>query len=67
MRLARLPLAGLAGALAACMGLVAANASAMTCYIKYDRNDNVVYRDSRPPLDLCTWARRTSLLTTPTT
>jgi len=52
MRLARPPLAGLAVAVAAYMGLVAANASAMTCYLKYDRNDNVVYRDTRPPVDM---------------
>ena len=48
MRLANLPLA----ALAAVLVLATANASAMTCYIKYDRNDNVVYRDSQPPVDM---------------
>jgi len=48
MRLATLSLAALAGTFL----LAAANANAMTCYIKYDRNDNVVYRDSRPPVDM---------------
>jgi hypothetical protein len=28
------------------------SASALTCYIVLDRNDNVVYRDTYPPLDL---------------
>ena len=48
MRLANLALAALAGALVS----AAADVSAMTCYIKYDRNDNVVYRDSLPPVDM---------------
>jgi len=48
MRLATLSLAALAGTFL----LATANANAMTCYIKYDRNDNVVYRDIRPPVDM---------------
>ena len=41
-----LVLAGAAGA------LLAAPASAVTCYQLLDRNDNVVYRDIYPPVDL---------------
>jgi hypothetical protein len=41
-------LAGIAVALA----LASAQASAVTCYLKYDRNDNIVYRDVRPPVDM---------------
>ena len=39
-------LAGAAGA------LIAAPASAVTCYRLFDRNDNVVYQDIYPPVDL---------------
>jgi len=31
---------------------IAAPVSAMTCYTVLDRNDNVVYRDPYPPVDL---------------
>lgn len=34
------------------MALATATASADTCYLVYDRNDQVVYRDLRPPIDL---------------
>jgi hypothetical protein len=27
-------------------------ANALTCYVLFDRNDNVVYRDTIPPVDL---------------
>lgn len=33
-------------------GLAAAPASALTCYSVLDRNDNLVYRDTYPPVDL---------------
>ena len=33
-------------------GLAAAPASALTCYSVLDRNDNVIYRDTYPPVDL---------------
>jgi hypothetical protein len=45
-----LALAGAAGA------LLAAPASAVTCYQLLDRKDNVVYRDIYPPVD---WAAAT--------
>ena len=32
--------------------LAAPHASAMTCYLVLDRNDNVVYQDIFPPVDL---------------
>ncbi len=38
--------------LAACTIAWSAAASAVTCYIVYDRNDNVVYRSTTPPVDL---------------
>ncbi len=38
--------------LAACMIAWSAAASAVTCYVVYDRNDNVVYRGTTPPVDL---------------
>lgn len=34
------------------LALASAHASAVTCYVKYDRNDNIVYRDVRPPVDM---------------
>ena len=40
-------------AVAALSGLVwTGTASAVTCFIIFDRNDNVVYRDANPPVDL---------------
>lgn len=42
-------------ALAAALALAAATpgpAAALTCYFVIDRNDNVVYRDTYPPVDL---------------
>ena len=40
-------------AAAALSGLVwAGTASAVTCFIIFDRNDNDVYRDANPPVDL---------------
>jgi len=38
--------------LALVAGLAAAPASALTCYSVLDRNDNVIYRDTYPPVDL---------------
>jgi hypothetical protein len=38
--------------LAMSAGLAAPVAQAVTCYIVMDRNDNVVYRDVVPPVDL---------------
>ncbi|HVO88352.1 MAG TPA: hypothetical protein VMV45_07410 [Casimicrobiaceae bacterium] len=38
--------------LASGLVLAAASASAAPCYIVLDRNDNVVYRDTYPPIDL---------------
>jgi len=37
---------------AAALTCAAAGAGAMTCHIVLDRNDNVVYRDTAPPVDL---------------
>src|SRR5438552_11841829 len=37
---------------AAALACAAAAAGAMTCHIVLDRNDNVVYRDTSPPVDL---------------
>ena len=38
--------------LALVAGLAAAPASALTCYSVLDRNDNLIYRDTYPPVDL---------------
>ena len=38
--------------LASGMTFAAVSASAATCYTVFDRNDNVVYRDTFPPIDL---------------
>lgn len=38
-------------ALAACCALSGA-AQAFTCYVIFDRNDNVIYRDVYPPVDM---------------
>lgn len=32
--------------------LVQAPALAATCYFVYDRNDNMIYRDTQPPVDM---------------
>lgn len=41
--------------LAAALGLVCAGgAQATTCYIVFDRNENVIYRDIFPPVDMST-------------
>ena len=45
LRIALLPLA-VVGALAG------GPAAAYTCYTLYDRNDNVIYRDTLPPVDM---------------
>jgi hypothetical protein len=42
----------LALAICAATGLATPAASAMTCYLVLDRNDNVVYQDIFPPVDL---------------
>lgn len=42
----------LARALAAAALCAPAPALALTCYMVLDRNDNVVYRDTYPPIDL---------------
>ncbi len=34
------------------LSCAAATAGAMTCYIVFDRNDAIVYRDTVPPVDL---------------
>ena len=50
-------------ALAAALLLAAAApgpAAALTCYFLIDRNDNVVYRDTYPPVDLSAGAAITS-------
>jgi hypothetical protein len=39
-------------AFAVALGVVTAPAQALTCYTIFDRNDNVVYRDTFPPVDL---------------
>lgn len=39
-------------ALAVCAAAAATPAGAVTCYLLVDRNDNVVYRDVFPPVDL---------------
>jgi hypothetical protein len=41
-----------AALLATSLGLAAADARAVTCYVVFDRTDNVVYRDTFPPVDL---------------
>jgi hypothetical protein len=41
--------------LAACataLSLLSASAGAFTCYMLYDRNDNLVYRDTISPVDM---------------
>jgi len=42
----------LAAALAAVLALAAAEAQAITCYVVFDRTENVIYRDVYPPVDL---------------
>jgi hypothetical protein len=42
----------LAFAAALCALALPGAASALTCYTLLDRNDNVVYRDTYPPIDL---------------
>jgi hypothetical protein len=42
----------LASACALALGLAATPAAAVTCYVVMDRNDNVIYRDIVPPVDL---------------
>lgn len=34
------------------LGLMSSGAHALTCYVLFDRNDNVVYRDTIAPVDL---------------
>ena len=34
------------------LSLAQAPALAATCYFVYDRNDNVIYRDTQPPVDM---------------
>jgi hypothetical protein len=47
------PAAALYAALAAAaLGLAASDARALTCYVVFDRTDNVIYRDTFPPVDL---------------
>ena len=47
------PIPALCAALfATSLGLAAADARAVTCYVVFDRTDNVVYRDTFPPVDL---------------
>jgi len=41
-----------AAVLAAALTLAAADAQAITCYVVFDRTDNVIYRDVYPPVDL---------------
>jgi hypothetical protein len=41
-----------AALLAGTLGLAAADARAVTCYVVFDRTDNVIYRDTFPPVDL---------------
>ncbi len=36
----------------ALLALPVASAQAITCFVVYDRNDNAIYQDSRPPIDL---------------
>ena len=47
MRKFTIPLAALGAALA-----LASPARAFTCYMLYDRNDNLVYRDTLSPVDM---------------
>jgi hypothetical protein len=42
----------IAAASAAALALVAPAAGAFTCYMLYDRNDNLVYRDTISPVDM---------------
>ena len=42
-------LVGMAGI---ALGLMSGGAHALTCYVLFDRNDNVVYRDTIAPVDL---------------
>lgn len=36
----------------AALALMSSSASAFTCYMLYDRNDNLVYRDTLSPVDM---------------
>lgn len=48
-----MPAARLVSAAAAlCAALAALPAGAVTCFVVLDRNDNVIYRDALPPVDL---------------
>jgi hypothetical protein len=38
--------------LAAGVGLPAGTAHALTCYVVFDRSENIIYRDHYPPVDL---------------
>lgn len=42
----------LVAAMAAAAFALARDAAAVTCYVVFDRNDNVTYRDVFPPVDL---------------
>jgi hypothetical protein len=47
------PIPALCAALVATtLGLVAADARAVNCYVVFDRSENVIYRDVFPPVDL---------------
>jgi len=47
------PIPALCAALVATtLGLAAADARAVNCYVVFDRTDNVIYRDVFPPVDL---------------
>jgi len=41
-----------AAIVAATLGLAAADARAVMCFVVFDRTDNVIYRDTFPPVDL---------------
>ena len=47
------PIPALCAALVATtLALAAADARAVTCFVVFDRNENVIYRDVFPPVDL---------------
>lgn len=47
------PIPALCAALVATtLGLAAADAQAVTCFVVFDRSENVIYRDVFPPVDL---------------
>jgi hypothetical protein len=46
------PIPALCAALCAALGLVPAASHAATCFVVFDRNENIIYRDVFPPVDL---------------